>query len=50
MTPEQQVRITYDAFNARDEPTALAGLVTDVQWDRGRFAIHCCFPTTGFLR
>jgi len=35
MTEEQRVRTTYDAFNARDERQALAGLHTDVRWDDG---------------
>ena len=36
MTPEQHVRLTYDAFNRRDESTALAGLAEDVSWDDGK--------------
>jgi hypothetical protein len=35
MTPEQRTQVTYDAFNERDETTALAGLAADVQWDDG---------------
>ena len=35
MSPEQQVRVTYDAFNERDETTALAGLAENVRWDDG---------------
>jgi hypothetical protein len=35
MTPEQRVHMTYEAFNERDESTALAGLASDVHWDDG---------------
>jgi hypothetical protein len=35
MTPEQRARVTYDAFNVRDESTALAGLATNIRWDDG---------------
>src|SRR5687768_2417029 len=35
MSPEQHVRLTYDAFNKRDEATALAGLAENVRWDDG---------------
>jgi nuclear transport factor 2 (NTF2) superfamily protein len=35
MTPEEAVRITYDAYNARDLPRVLANLAPDVEWDDG---------------
>jgi hypothetical protein len=35
MTPEQRVHVTYEAFNQRDESSALAGLTSDVRWDDG---------------
>ena len=35
MSLEQRIRKTYDAFNERDETTALAGLDPEVRWDDG---------------
>ena len=35
MTREDAVRSTYDAYNARDLPRALANLSADVDWDDG---------------
>jgi nuclear transport factor 2 (NTF2) superfamily protein len=35
MKREDAVRSTYDAYNARDLPRALANLSADVEWDDG---------------
>ena len=35
MKREDAVRSTYDAYNARDLPRALANLAADVDWDDG---------------
>ena len=35
MKREDSVRSTYDAYNARDLPRALANLSADVDWDDG---------------
>ena len=35
MKREDAVRATYDAYNARDLPRALANLSADVDWDDG---------------
>jgi ketosteroid isomerase-like protein len=35
MKREDVVRSTYDAYNARDLPRALANLSADVEWDDG---------------
>jgi ketosteroid isomerase-like protein len=35
MEREDAVRSTYDAYNARDLPRALAHLSADVEWDDG---------------
>ena len=35
MKREDTVRSTYDAYNARDLPRALANLSADVEWDDG---------------
>ena len=35
MKREDTVRSTYDAYNARDLPRALANLSADVDWDDG---------------
>jgi ketosteroid isomerase-like protein len=36
MKREDAVRSTYDAYNARDLPRALANLSADVEWDDGK--------------
>jgi hypothetical protein len=36
MTPEDAVRTTYEAYNARNLPLALANLAPDVNWDDGQ--------------
>jgi len=35
MTPEQSVRLAYEAYNSRDLETALAQLDSEVEWDDG---------------
>lgn len=39
MTPEQSVRLTYEAYNNRDLETALSQLDSKVQWDNGEGAM-----------